>query len=88
VGPGEQSWVVLADPEGSEFCVPASLMGSRASLRSSRRRSAAAPLELVERRSTWADEPFRTGGAPGVPLELVERSSTWAELRELRSAGR
>lgn len=55
VGHGEQSRVVLADPEGSEFCVPASLMGSRASLRSSRRRSAAALLELVERRSTWAE---------------------------------
>jgi hypothetical protein len=25
VGPGEQSWVVLADPEGNELCI----LGSR-----------------------------------------------------------
>jgi hypothetical protein len=28
VGQGEQSWVVLADPEGSEFCVLSSRRGS------------------------------------------------------------
>ena len=29
VGQGEQSWVVLADPEGNEFCVLASQAGGR-----------------------------------------------------------
>jgi hypothetical protein len=50
VGQGEQSWVVLADPEGNEFCVLGSRVSKPAFGGTSQRASGAElqPVEVVE----------------------------------------